>query len=120
MVPWSGNIQDAPPRPMNLNDFDVKERAFPFHNTDSDAFIRVDADSVTFRLQKGPIREVGVNGCQIDDMVKFIIDTVAGFNAKFSCRENQLAIEKLTEAWLWFAARKLDREARSVEGLNKK
>jgi len=35
------------------------------------------------------------------------------------CRENSIAITKLEEAMLWMRARKLDREARDVEGRDK-
>ena len=127
MLPWSENIRanatlsDSPvsiPKLMKADEFDVKERAFPFEDSD-DPFISVTAESVTFRMQRGPIKEVGVNGCQIDDMVKFVAETVRALNAKFPCRENSVAITKLDEAMLWFEARRLDRVARGTEGLNK-
>jgi len=73
---------------------------------------------VTFTLQDGPIKEVGLNGVQIDDMIEFAKATIEGFNAKFPCRENSVIITKLDEALLWSMKRKLDREKRSVEGTN--
>lgn len=82
-------------------------------------FIEVGEDYVTFRMQRGPIKDYGVIGCQIDDLIKFCADTITVLNKKFSCRENSLAITKLEEAWLWCQARKLDREARHVEGHDK-
>lgn len=129
MLPWSDNVQNQPselhPKKLDVNDFDVKERAFPFCVTPQKAkdgshpFIEIDEYSVTFRMQRGPIKEVGVNGCQIDDLIKFVSDTIFVLNKKFPCRENSLMITKLEEAWLWGLARKLDREARNVEGFNK-
>ena len=135
------------PKKLDAKDFDPAKRSFPFCDTptlgmveDTDGgrvtrqpgpdddlqkaarfrpFIEVGEDYVTFRMQRGPIKEHGVNGCQIDDIVKFAADTIAVLNKKFSCRENSLAITKLEEAWLWLQARKMDREARNVEGLDK-
>ncbi len=71
------------------------------------------------KLQNGPIKEVGVNGCQVDDVIKWARDLIASMNGKFPCRENSLILTKLDEALLWSLSRKLDRENRGVEGLNK-
>ena len=38
---------------------------------------------------------------------------------KFACRENALAITKLEEAMHWLTARRLEREARKVQGEHK-
>lgn len=74
---------------------------------------------VSFTIQSGPIKEYGVNGCQIDDVITWVKEKIEGFNAAFPCRENSMIITKLDEALLWSVKRKLDREKRSVEGLNK-
>jgi hypothetical protein len=74
---------------------------------------------VTFTIQNGPIKEVGVNGCQIDEVIEWARNTIDGFNKSFPCRENSLAITKLDEALLWLLKRKMDRDARGVEGYNK-
>lgn len=129
MLPWSDNIEnhqpnDYKPKRFDPDDDDPKEQAFPYHPTLSKVndlpFIEiVDGGAITFRMQMGPVKEVGVTGCQISDLIKVVIDTIDVFNKKFPCRENALTITKLEEAWLWLQARTLDREARSVEGLNK-
>ena len=127
MLPWSDNVKDQPnvliPKKLSPDDFHPSERSFPFEITPNSPnyrpFIEVGEGYVTFRMQRGPIQEHGVNGCQIDDLIKFCADTITVLNKKFSCRENSLAITKLEEAWLWCQARKLDREARQVEGLDK-
>ena len=75
---------------------------------------------VTFALQDGPIKEVGVNGVQIEAVIEFAKTTIGGFNERFPCRENALIITKLDEALLWSMKRKLDREKRNVEGTNQK
>jgi hypothetical protein len=82
-------------------------------------FVTEVGNTVSFVIQDGPIREVGVNGCQIDDVVRWAKNKIAGFNAAFPCRENALAITKLDEALLWLYERKRERDARGVEGLNK-
>jgi hypothetical protein len=73
-------------------------------------------ERVTFQIQSGPIKEVGENGCQIDDVIRWAKEKLEGFNAAFSSRENAVAITKLDEALLWLLKRKMDREARGVEG----
>lgn len=106
---------------MNLENFDPKMRAYPFDNGEVAPGITMDSHrSVVFVGQMGPIKEVGINGCQIDDMIKFARLTLDVFNKKFPCRENSLAITKLQEAEMWLLQRKLDREARGVEGKNEK
>jgi len=72
--------------------------------------------SVAFTIQSGPIKEFGVNGCQIDDVVKWAKEKIEGFNKEFPCCENSIVITKLDEALLWLGKRKADREARNVEG----
>jgi hypothetical protein len=107
-------------KPMNPEEFDPSCRSYPFPNGEIVPGIKVSSASVEFRGQRGPIKEVGVNGCQIDDMIKFARMTIEVFNKKFPCRENSIAITKLQEAELWLMQRKLDREARGVEGVSKK
>lgn len=75
-------------------------------------------NSVRFRIQNGPIGEVGENGCQVDTLVEAVRLIVKGLNAKFPCRENSLAITKLEEAGHWLQARHRDRIRRGVEGTN--
>jgi hypothetical protein len=75
--------------------------------------------SVEFTIQSGPIKEFGVNGCQIDDVIAWAKEKIEGFNKAFPCRENSVIITKLDEALLWSLKRKMDREKRNVEGTNK-
>lgn len=72
---------------------------------------------IQIKLQDGPIKEVGVNGAQIDEVIEFCINTVTKFNQPpYACRENALAITKLEEAMMWLRERTRKREARGVEG----
>jgi len=99
--------------------FNPNVRAYPFPNGDIARGISVGDHSVTFIGQTGPRNEVGDNGCQIDDMIKFARRTIEVFNAKFPCRENSLVITKLQEAEMWLEERRTQRSQRGVEGYNK-
>lgn len=54
--------------------------------------------SVTFTLQSGPIKEFGVNSCQIDDVVEWAKAKIEEFQKAFPCSENALVVTKLDEA----------------------
>lgn len=74
---------------------------------------------IMFKIQDGPIKEVGVNGCQLDTLIYAARMMLEGLNYKFPCRENSIAITKLDEATHWLRARTRDREERGVEGFSK-
>lgn len=82
-------------------------------------FLKYEDFKLEAQIQKGPIKEFGVNGCQVDDVIQWCRDLISRLNNDFPCRENALALTKLDEAILWLRERKRDREARNVEGLNK-
>jgi hypothetical protein len=79
-------------------------------------YLRHDKNSISFTIQNGPIKENGVNGCQVDTIIEAARMVIHGLTQKFPCRENALALTKLDEALLWLMKRKIDREARGVEG----
>ena len=76
-------------------------------------------NKIQFQIQQGPIKENGVNGCQVDDIIGIARQIIHGLNQNFPCRENSCAITKLDEALHWLKARTADREKRGVEGHNK-
>ena len=82
-------------------------------------YIRNDVNSISFTIQNGPVKENGINGCQIDTLVHAAKLILEGLNKNFPCRENACAITKLDEAIHWLDARAKDREKRGVEGENK-
>ena len=82
-------------------------------------YLRKDKNSISFTLQNGPIKEVGVNGCQVDTLIEAAKLIIEGLNAKFPCRENSMVITKLDEALMWSEKRKSDRIKRVVEGTSK-
>lgn len=70
-------------------------------------------------FQEGPIKDCGVNGVAIEDLIAMCIDRLEHFqNSKFNCRENEMAITKLQESLMWLRKRTLDREAKGIEGTN--
>jgi len=73
---------------------------------------------VHFRIQDGPIKEKGVNGCQVDDIIKFAQLLVEEFNREFPCPENDSCIGYLAAALERLEDRRKDREKRGVEGRN--
>lgn len=79
-----------------------------------------EVNSISFTLQNGPVKENGVNGCQVDQIVQAALLIISGLNKQFPCRENSIAITKLQEALMWLDERKKDRELRGVEGYYKK
>jgi hypothetical protein len=90
------------------DDKDVPEDVF--------CVVNHDEDYIGFKLQNGPIKEAGLNGCQVTDIIqvaKFIIEKL---NEKFPCRENDNTITYLDYAIYHQEARTKNRVVRGVEG----
>lgn len=72
-------------------------------------------------FQNGPIKEFGVNGVMNEDLIAIVIDRMRCFQSgDYACRDNAIALTKLEEALMWLRHRTDEREARGVEGTNKK
>ena len=103
-----------PVSPVNEHDFEGYEtwkislRKF--------VIINYSTNTIAFKIQKGPIEEVGVNGCQVDTIIEAAKMIIEGLNKQFPCQENYNAISRLEDALMWSMKRKLDREKRNVEG----
>ena len=82
-------------------------------------FIDDDNNLIAFKIQNGPIKEAGKNGCQVEDIIAVAKHIVEQLNGKLPCRENAMVITKLDEAIMWSKKRTADRQARQVEGLSK-
>jgi hypothetical protein len=114
-------------------DWVTEERAYPYADTAKESlvfggaggqelvepYIVVTPESVNFQGQRGPVKEFGVNGCQIDDVLTFALGTLQAMNKKFPCRENSIAITKLQECLHWLNERTRNRIERKVEGKNR-
>lgn len=71
---------------------------------------------ISFKIQSGPIKENGVNGCQVDTLIHASREIIHKLNKKFPCDENTLALAALDIAICELNKRKKDREQRGVEG----
>ena len=70
-------------------------------------------------FQKGPVKENGVNGIFMEDLLQICRHRLQCFQAgPFACRENELALTKIEESLHWLNHRTADRQTRGVEGTN--
>ena len=75
--------------------------------------------AITVKMQNGPIKEVGVNGCQFTILVEMAIEILKGLNDKHPSVENHFTLTKWQEGMMWQRERTRDRENRGVEGYDK-
>ena len=68
-------------------------------------------NTISFRIQNGPVKDNGVNGCQVDTIIEAAKMIIEGLNENFPCQYNSDAIVSLTKALSFLADRKTDREA---------
>lgn len=73
---------------------------------------------VSFTIQSDPISEVGVNGVQAVDMLRYCLHLFNALNDKFPCDENEKTTTLIAEAIYWQQERTLNRQRRGVEGKN--
>lgn len=100
------------PNDLTRDIYDKVKNIFFIHLNDKENII-------SFKIQDGPIKENGVNGCQVDELIETAKIMIEGLNKKLPCTENKIAEAKLLEALYWLQKRKEDREKRGVEGQNK-
>ncbi len=70
-------------------------------------------------FQNGPVKEHGVNGVQLTDVLKVCLARYSMLNKSFPCRENSLVITKLQEAIMWDEERTAKRTRQGVEGYDR-
>ena len=105
-------ITRGKPSEISWDEFDRARERFPIHITD-------DKNMISFKIQAGPIKEFGVNGCQVDTLIEAAMIMIDGLNRSFPCDENIMVLAKLESALRWLEIRKDNREKRGVEGLSK-
>jgi len=93
--------------------------SFDEQRKDKPIYVDHDVNMISFRIQDGPIKENGVNGCQVDTLISAALRILIELNKKFPCDENDEAISTLNVSLMWLNKRKKNREARGVEGYNK-
>lgn len=77
------------------------------------------APVVSFTIQSDPIREVGINGCQALDMLKYVKCLFESLNETYHSDYNVTTIAHIENAIQSQELRTLDRIKRGVEGENK-
>jgi len=71
----------------------------------------------TIKFQKGEIKEEGLNGIFIEDMLLISIDQLEHFQeGDFSCQENEDTLHHLRNALATTRARQYERQIRNVQG----
>lgn len=72
---------------------------------------------IDITFQCGPLKEVGVNGCSIEDVIDVLVARLEGFqHGQFACAENFQAISALKVAKFWLLERTAKRQQQGVEG----
>jgi len=79
-------------------------------------FIIHDDGLISFKLQEGAVKEVGLNGVQTPEMLHFIATYIKVLDNDKSCPHNMATIKYLKQAIAAQNARTAEREARGVEG----
>lgn len=74
---------------------------------------------VSFKIQSDPIKEVGVNGCQAEDILRYVKCLFQSLNEAFGSPYNEETIQYIDLALAAQQKRTADRLARGVEGENK-
>lgn len=77
----------------------------------------IETPFLTVKFQSGPIKEHGVNGCHIEDVLRIALNRLNEHQkTEFACRENALAITKIEESLHWLNHRTAERIRQGVEG----
>ncbi len=85
----------------------------------SPAIVNDEAGYIHIKFQCGPIKEHGVNGTSIENVLELLTNRLRGFQqGPFRCRTNALAITKIEEAIMWLEERTKIRINQGVEGTN--
>lgn len=82
-------------------------------------YIDHDVNMISFRIQNGPIKENGVNGCMVGTLIHAAKIILEGLNEKFPSKYNDRSIHDLSMAIEAQDQRTKDRQNRGVEGLSK-
>lgn len=79
-------------------------------------YVRHDKNSLAFTLQNGPVKENGVNGCQVVDVIAAAATMIRGLNKQFPHPANERTLTHLESAIAEQDRRTREREERGVEG----
>lgn len=88
-------------------------------STTDDNYTQVNESTVSFNMQEGPINEVGENGLQLTDLLRFCQEYLLILDKPHPCEENQRTLDAIQLALRAQAERTVDRIDRGVEGYSK-
>lgn len=71
---------------------------------------------VRIRWQSGTIKDEGVNGASVEEVLRICISRLEYLNDELPCVENLGALNEMRSALNWLDARTNDRIKRKVEG----
>ena len=78
--------------------------------------IVINDNVLTIPIQDGVIPEVGINGIQVTDLLKYVKEIYVSLNARFPCKENQQTISHIDAGIIAQERRTANRIKRGVEG----
>jgi len=100
-------VRVKPPE-MSWDDFDKTRDEFPINITER-------MNTISFRIQNGPIKEVGINGCDITTLIEAAKVLIEKHNEKHPHMYNISSVHYLDQAIRYQDLRTQEREARGVE-----
>ena len=77
---------------------------------------RVRTTHCNIKFQAGPMKQVGKNGCSIEDVLRVTRARIRVLDALLPCSYNKLAASAINQALMELELRTADRVAREVEG----
>lgn len=113
---------DRPTRVVALDSPGVGGAYHEYEVIPSEKYLENKSDCFAeIKFQKGPVKEEGLNGCQIEDLIDIAIHRLECFQAGgFPCPENEVSLKYFRAGLEALNQRTLDRQKRGVEGLTKK
>jgi hypothetical protein len=93
---------------------DLKDKAIG--NKKFSDFVTLEGSKIDFIIQDGTIKDNGINGVQVTDMLDFTLKVYQSLNSEVPCPENDLTIKYLSDAKDVQDSRTKNRIKRGVEG----
>lgn len=69
----------------------------------------IESKWLTIKPQHGPMKEVGENGCHMQDVVRITYEILRTLDSEIPCEENKTACHHLMEAYNALCSRKAKR-----------
>lgn len=98
-----------------VHDYLVDRRGYLFSEGEC-IIANIDDNVLAFKIQNGPIKEFGVNGCQVDEIIAVARHMILGLHNQLPSLHNKKAMDALSLALFHLTCRKNERVSRNVEG----